>query len=90
MDIVPWKCIWKPKVLIRVVFFFFSSLDGIFGKILTIDNPRKRNINLVTWLVSVVYVNELGDNWSFAASLHSCQWVVGGFIWGSTGDASWG
>jgi hypothetical protein len=40
----PWKSIWRTKAPPRVAFFVWSAT---FGKILTLDNLRKRNIVLV-------------------------------------------
>jgi hypothetical protein len=40
----PWKSIWRTKVPPRVAFFVWSAA---LGKILTLDNLRKRNIVLV-------------------------------------------
>uniref|UniRef100_A0A2N9FZS4 Reverse transcriptase zinc-binding domain-containing protein n=1 Tax=Fagus sylvatica TaxID=28930 RepID=A0A2N9FZS4_FAGSY len=42
----PWKCVWKAKVPSRVAFF---SWTAALGKILTIDNLRKRGLILVDW-----------------------------------------
>jgi hypothetical protein len=40
-----WKSIWSGKALLRVAFFVWTAL----GKILTLDNLRKRNIIVVDW-----------------------------------------
>jgi hypothetical protein len=40
-----WKSIWKVKAHSRVAFFVWTAL----GKILTLDNLRKRNIIVVDW-----------------------------------------
>ena len=40
----PWKTIWRTKAPLRVAFFVWSAA---LGKILTLDNLRKRNIVLV-------------------------------------------
>ena len=42
----PWKSVWKSKVPPRVAFF---SWTATLGKILTIDNLRKRGLILVEW-----------------------------------------
>ena len=42
----PWKSVWKSKVPPRVAFF---SWTATLGKILTIDNLRKRGLHLVEW-----------------------------------------
>ncbi len=36
----PWKSIWKPRVPTRVVFFLWTAT---LGRILTVDNLRKKN-----------------------------------------------
>jgi hypothetical protein len=40
----PWKSIWRTKVLLKVAFFVWSAT---LGKILTMDNLRKRHIIVV-------------------------------------------
>jgi hypothetical protein len=40
-----WKLIWKSCVPSRVAFFFFRAL----GKILTVDNLRRRHIVVLDW-----------------------------------------
>jgi hypothetical protein len=42
----PWKFIWKAKVPQRIAFF---SWTAALGKLLTIDNLRKRNLIIVDW-----------------------------------------
>uniref|UniRef100_A0A2N9GD12 Reverse transcriptase zinc-binding domain-containing protein n=1 Tax=Fagus sylvatica TaxID=28930 RepID=A0A2N9GD12_FAGSY len=42
----PWKIIWKAKVPPRIA--FFSWTDAL-GKLLTIDNLRKRHLIIVDW-----------------------------------------
>jgi hypothetical protein len=44
--VFPWKSIWKAKVPPRVAFFFWTAA---LGKILTVDNLRKRGLILVEW-----------------------------------------
>ena len=36
----PWKSIWKPRVPTRVAFFLWTAT---LGRILTVDNLRKKN-----------------------------------------------
>ena len=40
----PWKCVWRTKAPPRVAFFVWSAA---LGKILTIDNLRKKNMVLI-------------------------------------------
>uniref|UniRef100_A0A2N9GR88 Reverse transcriptase domain-containing protein n=1 Tax=Fagus sylvatica TaxID=28930 RepID=A0A2N9GR88_FAGSY len=42
----PWKIIWKAKVPPRIAFF---SWTATLGKLLTIDNLRKRHLIIVDW-----------------------------------------
>lgn len=41
-----WKCIWQNKVSLRVA--FFASWAAL-GKILSVDNFRKRYVIVVDW-----------------------------------------
>jgi hypothetical protein len=42
----PWKSIWKSKAPTRVAFFVWTA---VLGKILTLDNLRKKNIIVTEW-----------------------------------------
>jgi hypothetical protein len=42
----PWKSIWQNKALLKVVLFAWSAA---LGKILTMDNLRKRHVMEVDW-----------------------------------------
>jgi hypothetical protein len=42
----PWKSIWRVKAPLRVAFFVWTTT---LGKILTLDNLRKRNVIVVDW-----------------------------------------
>ena len=42
----PWRMVWQSKVPPRVAFFSWSAS---LGKILTIDNLRKRRIIVLNW-----------------------------------------
>jgi hypothetical protein len=41
-----WKIIWKSKVPLRVAFFIWTA---VLGKILIMDNLRKKNIIVTEW-----------------------------------------
>jgi hypothetical protein len=42
----PWKMIWKSKAPQRVAFFVWTA---VLGKILMLDNLRKKNIIVMEW-----------------------------------------
>lgn len=44
--LVPWNCIWRNKVPFRAALFAWLAA---LGKILTLDNLRKRYVILVDW-----------------------------------------
>jgi len=44
-----WRSVWRNKALLRVM--FFGSTDTL-GKILTMDNFRKRHFVVVEWGIS--------------------------------------
>ena len=80
----PWKAIWKPKAPSRVAFFLWTTS---LGKILTVDNLRKRNIILVSWCCMCKKDGETIDHlflhcslaydlWSFVFSLFGVHWVM--------------
>jgi hypothetical protein len=80
----PWKIIWKSKVPPRVAFF---SWIAALGKILTVDNLRKRHIALVSWccmckaggesvdhlLLHCSYAKEL---WDLVFAMFGVHWVM--------------
>jgi hypothetical protein len=56
---VPWKVIWKPKVPPQVVVFVWTA---VMGRILTIDNLRRRTILVVDWCCMCKRSGELIDH----------------------------
>jgi hypothetical protein len=56
---VPWKVIWKPKVPPQVAVFVWTA---VMGRILTIDNLRRRTILVVDWYCMCKRSGELIDH----------------------------
>jgi hypothetical protein len=83
-DIFPWKSIWKVKVPTRVAFFTWTAA---LGKILTIDNHRKRKVLILDWCCMCKSggesVNHLllhcpitRDLWDMVFTLFGVCWVM--------------
>jgi hypothetical protein len=84
----PWKSIWKVKVSPRVAFF---SWTATMGRILTIDNLRKRYIIIVDWCCMCKVSGESVDHlllhcsiawelWSLVFSMFGVNWVLLGHV----------
>jgi hypothetical protein len=80
----PWKSVWKSKVPPRVAFF---SWTATLGKILTIDNLRKRGLILVEWCCLCRESGESPDHlllhckiarelWDLVLGLFGVHWVM--------------
>jgi hypothetical protein len=80
----PWKFIWKAKVPPRIAFF---SWTAALGKLLTIDNLRKRNLIIVDWCCLCKQSGESVDHlllhcsmaselWSMVFGLYGLSWVM--------------
>jgi hypothetical protein len=80
----PWKSVWKAKVPSRVAFFLWTAT---LGKILTIDNLRKRRVIIMDWCcmckTSGESVNHLllhcpvaGDLWNMIFSIFGVPWIM--------------
>ena len=80
----PWRLVWQSKVGPRVA--FFSWLTSL-GKILTIDNLRKRRIIVLDWCYMCKRCGELVDHlllhcpvafelWSLVFCLCGIHWVM--------------
>jgi hypothetical protein len=82
----PWKIIWKSKVLPRVTFFTWTA---VLGKILTMDNLRKKNIIVMDWCCMCKKSGESIDHlllhcevamevWNMVFQLFGVMWVMPG------------
>ena len=80
----PWKSIWKVRVPTRIAFFTWTAA---LGKILTIDNLRKRKVLFLDWCCMCKSNGELvnhlllhcpitRDLWDMVFSLFGVCWVM--------------
>jgi hypothetical protein len=80
----PWKSIWKVKVSPRVAFFAWTVT---LGKILTLDNLRKRNIIVMEWCYMCKISGESIDHlflhcmvaielWRTILQMFGVEWVM--------------
>jgi hypothetical protein len=69
----PWKGIWKVKAPPRVAFFVWTA---ILGKILTLDNLRKRNIIVLEWCCLCRKGGESIDHLFIHCEVASEMWTV--------------
>ena len=96
----PWKGVWKSKVPPRVAFF---SWTAALGKVLTIDNLRKRGLILVDWCCLCRESGESPDHillhckvarelWNMVFVMFGVQWVMPGTVLDlfSSWQGSWG
>ena len=83
-DPFPWKSIWQAKVPPRVAFF---SWTAALGKLLTIDNLRRRHLIIVDWCCMCKRSGESVDHlllhcplawelWSMMLGLFGVHWVM--------------
>jgi hypothetical protein len=77
----PWKGIWKTKAPPRVAFFVWTA---VLGKILTLDNLRKRQVIVMEWCCLCKTSGESIDH----LFLHCVVVCVFSVVWCSLGDAS--
>ena len=75
----PWKIIWRSKAPPRVAFFVWTAA---LGKILTIDNLRKRKIRITDWCCMCNAMVNLLITYCFRSVVHDF-----GFVWSFMGDA---
>ena len=80
----PWKSVWKPLAPSKVNFFMWTAS---LGKVLTIDNLRKRQLVLLDWCCMCkaagesinhlfLHCNIASDLWNFVFTLLGLQWVM--------------
>jgi hypothetical protein len=67
----PWRCIWRSKAPLRVAFFAWSAA---LGKILTLDNLRKRHIIVVDWCCLCKKSGETVDHLLLHCKIASALW----------------
>jgi hypothetical protein len=80
----PWKLIWKSRAPPRVAFFLWTAT---LGRILTIDNLRKRNVMVLDWCCMckkgaesvehlLLHCPFAGEIWSMVFGLFGIVWVM--------------
>ena len=80
----PWKPLWKPKVPTKVSFFIWTVA---LGKILTVDNLRRRKLVAVDWCCMCKRSGETVDRlllhcpvaqelWNMVCSLFGVYWIM--------------
>ena len=78
----PWKRVWKTKAPSRVAFFVWTAA---LGKILTIDNLRKRRLIIMDWCCmcksSGETANHLLLHCPIAVELWSMVLIIFGIAW---------
>jgi hypothetical protein len=86
----PWQRVWKAKAPSRVAFFVWTAA---LGKILTIDNLRKRQLIIMDWCCMCKLSGETGNHlllhcliawelWTMVLSIFGTTWVM---PWGVEG-----
>jgi exonuclease III len=80
----PWKMIWKSRAPPRVAFFVWTVT---LGRILTIDNLRRRNVMVLDWCCMckkgaesvehlLLHCPFVGEVWSMVFGLFGVVWVM--------------
>ena len=79
--VFPWKSVWKVRAPPRVAFFVWTAAHG---KILTMDNLRKRQICIVDWFCMCKHSGESPNHLlhcEAAQSLWSMVFCLFGVVW---------
>jgi hypothetical protein len=80
----PWKNVWKTLALLKVNFFIWTPS---LGKVLTIDNLRKRQLVLLDWCCMCkedgesidhlfLHCNAANELWQLVFSKFGIWWVM--------------
>uniref|UniRef100_A0A2N9IE81 Reverse transcriptase zinc-binding domain-containing protein n=1 Tax=Fagus sylvatica TaxID=28930 RepID=A0A2N9IE81_FAGSY len=80
----PWRSVWKPRVPPKVNFFIWTAS---LGKVLTIDNLRKRKLVIMDWCCMCKEAGESIDHlflhcytarelWGLILSMFGVWWVM--------------
>jgi hypothetical protein len=67
----PWKSIWRNKAHSRILFF---ALLAALGKILIMDNLRKRHVTVVDWCCMCKKSGEFVDHLLLHCEMVSALW----------------
>lgn len=80
----PWRCVWKSKVPSRVAFFIWTAA---LGKIVTVDNLRKRRAIIIDWCCMcksngenvnhlLLHCSVAQELWMLVFALFGISWVM--------------
>jgi mannosylglycoprotein endo-beta-mannosidase len=83
-SLLPWREVWRSKVPMRVAFFVWEVLHG---KILTIDNLRRRGLCVIDWCYLckadaesvdhlLLHCSVASDLWNFVFRMVQLSWVM--------------
>ena len=70
---LPWKMMWQSKVPSWVVFFFWTAA---LGKILTMDNLRKRHFVVLEWCYMCKRCGEFVDHLLLHCPIAYEMWIM--------------